>query len=143
MELECHMLHASSSLCFIQLSFLMAEGNMRNGTQAATCIAASGRNMVPCGTVSTAVPGMLVNRAVNASNIVLLLLASAVQLTYPWLANRFLAGGADSEKLMQDLIKSAQRPVAAGKVRRKKADAAAKRAAPLNKSKGFASASTR
>lgn len=49
------------------------------------------------------------------------------------------AGGADSDKLMQDLIKSAQRPVAAGKVRRKKADAATKRAAPLNKSKGFAS----
>lgn len=53
------------------------------------------------------------------------------------------AGGSDSQKLMQDLIKSAQRPVAAGKVRRKKSDAAAKRAAPLNKSKGFASANTR
>ena len=53
------------------------------------------------------------------------------------------AGGADSEKLMQDLIKSAQRPVAAGKVRRKKTDAAAKRAAPLNKSKGFASVNAR
>jgi hypothetical protein len=39
---------------------------------------------------------------------------------------------------MQDLIKSAQRPVASGKVRRKKADA--KRAAPLDKSKGFAKA---
>ncbi|KAF8069508.1 ffh [Scenedesmus sp. PABB004] len=49
-------------------------------------------------------------------------------------------GGADNEKLMQDLIKSAQRPVAAGKVRRKRADAGAKRAPPLDKSKGFSSA---
>lgn len=41
---------------------------------------------------------------------------------------------------MQDLIKSAQRPVAAGMVRRKKARSEVKRAAPLDKSKGFAKA---
>jgi hypothetical protein len=48
------------------------------------------------------------------------------------------AGGADAERQMKELIKSAQRPVAAGKVRRKKVDAGAKKAAPLDKSKGFA-----
>jgi hypothetical protein len=41
--------------------------------------------------------------------------------------------------LMKDLIKSAQRPIAPGKVRRRKAEAP-KRSAPLDKSKGFASA---
>lgn len=46
---------------------------------------------------------------------------------------------------MQELIKSAQRPVAAGKVRRKKAQSEAKRASnpPRDKSKGFASAKAR
>jgi hypothetical protein len=46
---------------------------------------------------------------------------------------------------MQDLIKSAQRQVSAGKVRRKKAkeDTAAKRAPPRDKSKGFASVKSR
>jgi hypothetical protein len=39
---------------------------------------------------------------------------------------------------MKELIKSAQRPVAAGKVRRKKADTGGKRTAALDKSKGFA-----
>jgi hypothetical protein len=53
------------------------------------------------------------------------------------------AGGDDAERQMKELIKSAQRPVAAGKVRRKKVDAGAKRATPLDKSKGFASAKTR
>uniref|UniRef100_A0A383VIM9 signal-recognition-particle GTPase n=2 Tax=Tetradesmus obliquus TaxID=3088 RepID=A0A383VIM9_TETOB len=52
-------------------------------------------------------------------------------------------GGADAERQMKELIKSAQRPVAAGKVRRKKVDAGAKRAGPLDKSKGFASSKTR
>jgi signal recognition particle subunit SRP54 len=56
-------------------------------------------------------------------------------------------GGGDNDKIMQELIKSAQRPVAAGKVRRRKAqdDSSSKssrKPGPLDKSKGFA-ASTR
>jgi hypothetical protein len=43
---------------------------------------------------------------------------------------------------MQELIKSAQRPVSAGKVRRKKANEG-KRVPPRDKSKGFASVKTR
>lgn len=53
-------------------------------------------------------------------------------------------GGSDSEKLMQDLIKSAQRPVAPGKVRRKKRDdSGGGKKAPLDKSRGFASSPAR
>ena len=51
-------------------------------------------------------------------------------------------GGGDQQALMQELIKSAQRPVSAGKVRRKKANEG-KRVPPRDKSKGFASVKTR
>jgi hypothetical protein len=48
------------------------------------------------------------------------------------------AGGGDQQAVMQELIKSAQRPVSAGKVRRKKAKE--DRPPPRDKSKGFAKA---
>lgn len=49
-------------------------------------------------------------------------------------------GGGDQQKVMQELIKSAQRPVTAGKVRRKKSKDELKRVPPRDKSKGFAKA---
>lgn len=49
-------------------------------------------------------------------------------------------GNGDQQQVMQELIKSAQRPIAAGKVRRKKAKDDLKRAPPRDKSKGFAKA---
>jgi hypothetical protein len=52
-------------------------------------------------------------------------------------------GGGDQQAVMQELIKSAQRPVSAGKVRRKKAKDEAKRIPPRDKSKGFAPVKSR
>jgi signal recognition particle subunit SRP54 len=51
-------------------------------------------------------------------------------------------GGGDEEALLRDMVRSAQAPVPAGKVRRKKADGgkASSRQAPLDKSRGFARA---
>ena len=51
-----------------------------------------------------------------------------------------VVGGGDQQQLMQELIASAKRPVAAGKVRRKKAKEELNRAPPRDKSKGFAKA---
>jgi hypothetical protein len=66
--------------------------------------------------------------------------ASAAAAAAAAAASCTASGGGDQQAVMQELIKSAQRPVSAGKVRRKKAKDELKRIPPRDKSKGFAKA---